>query len=58
MDRRFTADAWIVDQGDGTLALRLGDYNMTEITGLALDLPSLNQILKRVWERRPRRQTD
>jgi hypothetical protein len=55
LDRRFTGDAWVVDQGDGTLAVRLGDYNLVQITGLALDLPSLNQTLGRVWQRRPGR---
>lgn len=57
LDWRFTGDAWIVDQGDGTLALRMGDYNMAEISGFSLDLPSLNQILGRVWNRRPRRRS-
>jgi hypothetical protein len=53
-DMRFTADPWVVDQGDGTLALRLGDYNLTQFTALALDLPSLNHLVDRVWHRRPR----
>jgi hypothetical protein len=54
IDWRFTADAWIFEEGDGTLTLRLGDYNLARITGLSLDLPSLNQILNRLWNRRPR----
>jgi hypothetical protein len=54
LDCRFTGDAWVIDQGDGTLAVRLGDYNLSQITGLALDVPSLNQLLDRVWHRRPR----
>jgi hypothetical protein len=53
-DWRFRGDAWIVDQGNGTLAVRLGDYNLTEVAGLPLDLPALNQILARIWNRRPR----
>ncbi len=48
-DWRFRGDACIVDQGDGTVALRLGDYNLTQITALSLDVPSLNQILGRIW---------
>ena len=56
-DWRFKADAWIVDQGDGTLALRLGDYNFASINGSPFDLPVLNQILERVWHRRPRRRS-
>jgi hypothetical protein len=55
LDRRFAGDAWVVDQGDGTLAVRLGDYNLVQLTALALDLPSLNQTLGRVWQRRPGR---
>jgi hypothetical protein len=54
-DWRFRGDAWIVDQGDGTLAIRLGDYSLTQIAGLPLDLAVLNHILARVWNRRSRR---
>ena len=52
LDRRFSSDAWIVDQGDGTLMLRLGDYDLASIIGLPLDLPSLNQLFGRLWRRR------
>jgi hypothetical protein len=48
LDQRFTSDAWIVDQGDGTLMLRLGDYDLAPIVGLPLDLPSLNQLFGRL----------
>jgi len=54
LDPRFTGDAWIVDQGDGLLALQLGDYRLTEFLGLPLDVPSLNERLHQVWNRRPR----
>jgi hypothetical protein len=54
VDWRFTGDVWIVDEGDGNLAVRLGDYELAHITGLALDLPSLNSTLQHVWNRRPR----
>jgi hypothetical protein len=32
----------------------LGDYQFAQITGLSFDLPSLNQILRRIWHQRPR----
>ena len=37
------------------LAIRLGDYSLTQIAGLPLDLAVLNHILARVWNRRSRR---
>ena len=55
LDRRFTADAYIVKHDDGELSLRLGEYNLARIAGLSLDLPSLNQIVDRIWHRRIRR---
>jgi hypothetical protein len=55
MDVRFTGDAWITDPGDGTLSLRLGDYVLASIQGLALDLPSLNHLLEHIWSQRSRR---
>jgi hypothetical protein len=54
IDWRFTGDAWIVDEGNGTLALRLGDYDLSRIAGWEFDLPSLNQVLNHIWNRRPR----
>lgn len=54
VDWRFTGDVWIIDDGGGSLALRLGDYELARITGLALDVPSLNSTLQHVWNRRPR----
>jgi hypothetical protein len=57
IDWRFTGDAWILDQGDGVLALRLGDYNLSRIAGWPFDVPSLNQVLNHVWNRRPRRRS-
>src|SRR5437660_7680574 len=54
IDPRFKGDIWIVDQGNGVLALRLGDYSLTQFMGLPLDLPTLNQRLDQVWNRRPR----
>ena len=53
-DSRFTADAWIVDEGNGSLVLRLGDYNLAQIAALPFDVPGLNQMLERVWSRRQR----
>jgi len=54
LDPRFKGDACIVDQGNGLLALRLGDYSLTEFLGLPLDLPSLNQRLDQLWSHRQR----
>ncbi len=54
VDWRFTGDVWIEDRGSGKLTLRLGDYELAHITGLALDVPSLNSVLQHVWNRRPR----
>ena len=54
VDWRFTGDVWIEDKGSGSLALQLGDYELAHITGLALDVPSLNSTLQHVWNRRPR----
>jgi hypothetical protein len=54
-DLRFNGDAWIVDHGDDGFALCLGDYRLASISGLALDLPSLNQLYDRARHRRPRR---
>jgi hypothetical protein len=55
MDRRFGGDAWIMERESGTLALRLGDYELALISGSSLDLPSLNRILDHLRHRRPRR---
>ena len=57
IDPRFKGDVWIVDQGNGVLALRLGDYSLTQFMGSPLDLPSLNQRLDQVWNRRPRQRS-
>ena len=54
LDRRFKADAWIVTEAQGRLALRLGDYNLASIAGNSVDLPSLNQILQRFYHHPPR----
>jgi len=54
MDHRFKADAWIVNQTPGRLALCLGDYNLASIAGNPLDVPSMNQMLQRFFYCRPR----
>jgi len=56
LDNRFKADAWIVKDVPGRLALRLGDYELALIAGNSLDLPSLNRILHQFFQRRPRGQ--
>jgi hypothetical protein len=54
LDLRFVGDAWLLAGDDGSLTLSLGDYPLAAITGLALDLPSLNNLLDRARHRRPR----
>ena len=56
-DWRFTGDAWILEKESGTLAVRLGDYELARINGSTLDLPSLNRILDQLRHRRPRRRS-
>ncbi len=55
LDLRFQGDPWIVDRGDGTFAVCIGDQALAHILGLALDLPSFNQRFDTVRHRRPRR---
>jgi len=55
LDLRFTGDPWIVDRKDGTFTLCLGDYCLVGIHGVTFDLPSLNQALDRLRNRRSRR---
>jgi hypothetical protein len=55
LDLRLAGDPWIIDQGDGTLALCVGDHSLAQIPGVALDLPSFNQRLDFVRHRPPRR---
>jgi len=47
-DYRFKGDAWIADEGNGMLAVRLGDYLLTEIAGLTVDVPTLNHLFGRL----------
>jgi hypothetical protein len=54
LDRRFSGDPWIVDQGNGTFALCLGDYHLVWFEGLAVDLPALNRLYHGMRRRRPR----
>jgi hypothetical protein len=54
LDRRFTGDSWIVNRADGSCALCLGDYCLTGIQAIGLDLPSLNQVLDHIRHGRPR----
>jgi hypothetical protein len=54
LDLRFTGDPWIVVPAAGSLVLCLGGYPLAHITGSALDVPSLNQLLAHARSRRPR----
>jgi hypothetical protein len=54
LDLRFVGDAWLLAGDDDSLTLSLGDYPLAAITGLALDLPCLNNLLDRARHRRPR----
>jgi hypothetical protein len=57
LDLRFVGDAWLLAEDDESLTLSLGDYPLAAITGLPLDLPSLNNLLDRARHRRPRWRT-
>jgi hypothetical protein len=50
----YKGDAWLEDQGNGTIVMRLGERPYACITGLPLDLPSLTRLLDGVGLRRPR----
>jgi hypothetical protein len=57
LDQRFSGDAWIVDRGEGSMAVCLGNYPVSWLEELSLDLPSLNRLflsLRRLQARRPR----
>ena len=40
-DLRFKGDAWVVDNGDGTASVCLGDYQLGRVQLSPLDLPTL-----------------
>jgi hypothetical protein len=54
LDLRFAGDAWVVAGAEDFLTLSLGDYPLAHITGSALDVPALNDLLARARHRRPR----
>ncbi len=56
LDVRFTGDPWVVDHQDGSASVRLDDYRLARIETLAVDVPSLNQLLLqlRQWQMRRR----
>jgi hypothetical protein len=43
IDLRFRGDACVLDNGDDTASLRLGDYALARVASLSLDVPSLNR---------------
>jgi hypothetical protein len=45
MDQRFRGDAWIESGRDERLCLCLGNYPLSELRALALDVPHLNHLL-------------
>jgi hypothetical protein len=47
IDLRFKGDPWVVSH-DGVAAVCLGDYPMSHLAALPLDLPSLNRTLQQV----------
>jgi hypothetical protein len=54
LDPRFRCDVYVANEADGYVTLRLGDYALARIAAMDLDVPSLTQILDRLWQRRPR----
>jgi hypothetical protein len=55
-DRRFSGDPWIINEGDNSYLLCLGDYGLANVEGLELDMPGLNGLLDRIRNRKPRGQ--
>ena len=45
LDLRFTGDPWVVARDDGGASLCLDDYQLTTLSALCFDLPSLNRTL-------------
>jgi hypothetical protein len=54
LDLRFSGDAWIVAGSDGRAAICLGDYCVSNVNVVSLDLPSLNHLFDMMRHRRPR----
>jgi hypothetical protein len=55
LDQRFTGDSWIVEQGDGSYSICLGDYRLTGIQTIGFDVPSMNNVIERMRHPRHRR---
>jgi hypothetical protein len=55
LDLRLAGDPWVVEQGEEQLAVCFNDWQLTNLSGLALELPSLNRLLDRMRHRLPRR---
>lgn len=45
LDLRFTGDPWVVSRGDSGASLCLDGYQLTNLSALPFDLPSLNRTL-------------
>lgn len=45
LDLRFTGDPWVVARADGGASLCLDGYQLTSLSALPFDLPSLNRTL-------------
>lgn len=45
LDLRFTGDPWVVARADGGASLCLDGYQLTNLSALPFDLPSLNRTL-------------
>ena len=54
LDPRFRCDVYVANEADGYVTLQLGDYTLARIAVVDLDVPSLTQIVDRLWQRRPR----
>ena len=52
LDPRFTGDPWIDDLPEGLPAVCLGNYQVTGLSVLPLDLPSFNRVLQRLRTKR------
>lgn len=43
LDLRFTGDAWVMEDEDGSAAVCLDNYRLTHILSSPFDVPSLNR---------------
>jgi hypothetical protein len=53
LDKKLAGDPWVENVGCGLLALCIDENCLACLRGVSLDLPSLNQLVDRLWHRPP-----